>query len=204
MVSIWILLLVHFEGFCHHARQVLLLFWVFWFACFLRKKKMFPITRLFPLTVKLEKSKVTKNIKCNNIFRDIWIKLSWEGKMSPPKCHAVSLWPVAAAVSKLLLMSIDSVVSLLSDDYNATVLCFWPHDKELPSQNPISGPSATTLIQAPWACESSGNCPFIGSRGWGRGQPVGTPAALGWAGCAVPGAIWGHIESVWHWAKESL
>lgn len=85
--------------------------------------------------------------------------------MSPPKCHAVSLWPVAAAVSKLLLMSIDSVVSLLSDDYNATVLCFWPHDKELPSQNPISGPSATILIQAPWACESSGNCPFIGSRG---------------------------------------
>lgn len=160
----WILLLVHFKGFCHRAQQVLLLFWLF-LVCLLFKKKMFPITHLFPLTVKLGKSKVTKNIKCNNIFRDIWIKLSREGKMSPPKWHAVSLWPVAAAVSKLLLMSIDSVVSLLSDDYNATVLCLWPHDKELPSQSPISGPSATILMQAPWACESSGNCPFIGSRG---------------------------------------
>lgn len=75
---------------------------------------------------------------------------------------------VAAAVSKFLLMSIGSVVSLLLDDYNAAVLCLWPQDKALPSQRPIPGPSATILKQTPWACESSGKCPFRGSRGWGH------------------------------------
>lgn len=78
---------------------------------------------------------------------------------------------VAAAVSKFLLMSIGSAVSLLTDDgHNATVLCLWPQNKALPSQSPIPGPSATILMQTPWVCESSGKRPFRGRRGWGHGH----------------------------------
>ena len=71
---------------------------------------------------------------------------------------------IAAAVSKLLLMSIGSAVSLLPDDgHNATVLCLWPPNKAPPL--PQSNSSAIILMQAPWVCESAGKCPFRGRRG---------------------------------------